>query len=109
MRRRAAIKALRWIAASLLGLVAGLLALVGLILCVTVLLAPLGIPLLLLARRLFRAAGDLVVPRKVRHPIEAIAEAGSGAVDDLAGTVRKRGRRLRRSARKARTRAKRRM
>jgi hypothetical protein len=84
-------KALRWLGASLLGLVGGLLALVGAILCVTIILAPLGIPILFLARRLFRTAGQLVVPRKVRHPIEALTDATSDNASDLGKSARKRG------------------
>ncbi len=63
-------RALRWAGASLLMLLAGLLGLVGAILCVTLILLPLGIPILFLARRLFRTAGQLVVPRAVRHPVD---------------------------------------
>lgn len=63
-------RALRWAGASLLLLLSGLLGLVGLLLCATLLLLPLGIPILFLARRLFRSAGQLAVPRAVRHPIE---------------------------------------
>jgi hypothetical protein len=90
-------RALRWTGASLLVLVGGLLALVGVLLCVTVLLAPLGIPLLFLARRILRAAGDLVVPRQVRHPIEAIGQAGSAAADEVDATGRKGGHRRKRA------------
>ena len=63
-------RALRWAGASLLMLLAGLLGLVGALLCVTLILLPLGIPILFLAKRLFRTAGQLVVPRAVRHPVE---------------------------------------
>lgn len=101
-------KALRWLGASLLGLVGSLLGLVGLVLCVTIVLAPLGIPILLVSRRLFRAAGALVVPGQVRHPLEAISESGSSAVDDLGSAVRKRGQRAKRRAAKATKRTKKR-
>lgn len=43
-----------------LGIVAGLVWLVGLVLCVTVLLIPLGIPVMKLGGRLFTLAGDLM-------------------------------------------------
>jgi len=76
-------KALRWMGASLLGLVAGLLGLIGALLCVTLILAPVGIPLLLLAKRLFKTAGQLVVPRSVRHPLDELDRAGSDAADRL--------------------------
>jgi hypothetical protein len=41
-------------------LVAGVVWLLGAILCVTVLLIPLGMPVLKLGRRLFTLAGDLM-------------------------------------------------
>ena len=53
--------ALLWIAASLLGLV-------GAIMCVTVVLLPLGIPLLGVARRMFTSAVRLMLPRALAHP-----------------------------------------
>ncbi|MFC7495026.1 MULTISPECIES: hypothetical protein [unclassified Nocardioides] len=72
-------RALRWAAASLLMVLAGVLGLLGAVLCVTVVLLPIGIPLVFLARKLFRAAGGLVVPRPVRHPVaEAQDRAGKG-------------------------------
>jgi hypothetical protein len=43
-----------------LGIVAGLVWVVGLVLCVTVLLIPLGIPVMKLGGRLFTLAGDLM-------------------------------------------------
>lgn len=54
---------LLWIVASLIGLVAG-------ILCVTVILLPLGIPLLGLARKLFGQATTMMLPRSLSHPVE---------------------------------------
>lgn len=83
-----------------------MLGLVGLLLCVTVILAPLGIPILFVSQRLIRSAGDLVIPRKVRHPIDAVTEAGSDAADDIGGKARKRRKRLKRSTRKMTKRAK---
>lgn len=94
-------KALRWLGASLLGLVGGLLGLVGAILCVTIILAPLGIPILFLARRLFRTAGQLVVPRQVRHPIEALTDASSESAAGLGKSARKRGKEARKQAKGA--------
>lgn len=78
-------RALRWTAASLVGLVGGILGLVGVLLCVTLILLPLGIPVLFLARKLFRTAGQLVVPRSVRHPV---AEAGRRS-SRAAGTAKR--------------------
>lgn len=72
---------LRALGGSLLWLLAAVLGLVGVLLSVTIILLPLGLPVLWLARKLFRAAMALMVPRKVRHPIEA----ASDAVKDRAG------------------------
>jgi hypothetical protein len=69
-------KILRWLGAGLIAIVAGVLALVGLILCVTLVLAPLGIPILMLARRVFALAGRMVVPRALRHPIDELDRSG---------------------------------
>jgi hypothetical protein len=99
-------KALRWLGASLLWIVGGLLGLVGAILCVTIILAPLGIPILFLARRVFRVAGALVVPRKVRHPIEALSDAASDATSDLGKGARKRGKAARKQGRRTTKKAK---
>lgn len=61
---------------SVVWLVAELLGLVGLLLSVTVILLPLGIPVLMLAKRLFTVAMALIVPRAARHPVEAISKSG---------------------------------
>jgi hypothetical protein len=90
-------KALRWMLACLVWLLSGLVGLVGVLLCVTLILAPLGIPLLFLARRLFTLGGQLVVPRAVRHPIDSLQGAGSDAAD----TARKRGKKAGKDAGKA--------
>jgi hypothetical protein len=60
---------LRGLAAALLWLVAGLLGLLGVILSVTIVLLPLGVPLLFLARRVFGYSMTLLLPRTVRHPV----------------------------------------
>ena len=59
----------RGLAASLLWLVAALLGLLGVILSVTIILLPLGIPLLFLAKRVFGYSMSLLLPGKVRHPV----------------------------------------
>lgn len=71
---RGLIGALLWILAALLGLV-------GVILCVTLILLPLGIPLLAYARRLFTSAVRLMLPPAVAHPVK-----------ELDKTARKKGR-----------------
>lgn len=76
-------KILRWLGAGLVAVVAGVLALVGVILCVTLVLAPLGIPILMLARRVFSLAGRMVVPRALRHPVEELDRSGEAKVGKL--------------------------
>lgn len=78
-------KAFRWVLAGLLGVVGGLLAVVGVLLCVTLVLAPVGLLVLFLAKRLFRMAGQLVMPRRVRHPIDELDRSGSRAASALKG------------------------
>ncbi len=74
--------ALLWIGAALIGLVA-------VVLCVTVILLPLGIPLLGLARRMFTQAVALMLPRALSHP-----------VDESRTRARKKGKKLSRKAKK---------
>jgi len=74
---------------------------------VTLLLLPLGLPLLRLVRRLFRMATRLMLPRAVTHPVE---ELGKGArksgrrarstSQDVASEVGRKGRRASRRLRK---------
>jgi hypothetical protein len=93
-------KFLRWVAASLLGLVAGIVGLLGVVLTATLVLAPIGIPLLFLARRLFGVCGRLVVPHAVRHPLDALDQTGSDATADMKKAIRKKWRRGSKDARK---------
>jgi len=78
-------RALRALVGSLLWILSGLLGLVGALLCVTVILLPLGIPLLYLARRLFKYSMVFFLPRAVRHPAQELGKSakkgGKGAVD----------------------------
>ena len=65
----------RWLGAGLVWVVAGVVALLGVVLSVTVILLPLGIPLLMLARQLSAVAAAMVLPKVVRHPVDALSEA----------------------------------
>src|ERR1700754_1580249 len=65
---RGLLGALLWILAAVLGVV-------GLVLCVTVVLLPLGIPVVGLAGRLFTHAVKLMLPRLVAHPIDEFTKA----------------------------------
>ena len=60
---RGLLGALLWIVASLVGLVA-------VVLCVTVILLPVGIPLLMFARRMFGRSVALMLPRGMSHPVD---------------------------------------
>jgi hypothetical protein len=82
---------LRGIAGALLWIVSLLLMLVGVILCVTVILLPVGIPLLGYARRMFTGSLKLMAPRAVSHPIEQSEKA-----------MKKRGHDVRKSAKRTR-------
>ena len=74
---RGLLGAVLWILASVLGLV-------GLVLCVTIVLLPVGIPLMGVARRLFTSAVQFMLPRALAHP-----------VNELTKTAKKKGRRAR--------------
>src|SRR3954465_10577848 len=60
---------LRGLAASLLWILAGVLGLLGVLLSATLILLPLGIPLLMLAKRVFGYSMVVLMPGKVRHPV----------------------------------------
>jgi hypothetical protein len=72
---RALLGGLVWILACLVGLV-------GALLSVTLILAPVGIPLLFLARRLFGASMALFLPRAMRHPAQELGKKGRKAAED---------------------------
>ena len=77
---------LRALAGSLLWILSGVLGLVGVLLCVTIILLPLGIPLIALARRLFRYSMVFFLPRKVRHPAQELGKsARKGAKKGVKG------------------------
>lgn len=84
---------LRGLAGALLWIVSLLLMLVGVILCVTVILLPVGIPLLGYARRMFTSSIRMMLPRAVSHPVKTADTA-----------MQKRGRDARKQAKRARKR-----
>ena len=63
-------KLLKGLAGSLLWILAGVLGLVSILLCVTIILLPLGIPLLGLSRRLMTTGVQLMLPKAVAHPVK---------------------------------------
>ncbi len=67
-----------------LWILASVVSLVALILCVTILLLPVGIPLLMLGRKLFGQAIRLFMPRGALHPVETSRKASKSAAKDVA-------------------------
>jgi hypothetical protein len=98
-------RVLRGMAGALLWVGAALIGLVGAILCLTVVLLPVGIPLVLLARKMFTSAVRLFMPPALAHPVreagkssrrgmKAARDTGSDATKKVRKTGRKQGRRL---------------
>ena len=100
------IRVLRALLGALLWILAGVVGLLGILLSATVILLPLGIPLLMLARRMFTRSVALVLPRKVSHPVEetgrALRKKGRKSRDAVADVdVQKLGKRARKKASRA--------
>jgi hypothetical protein len=76
---------LRGLAASLLWILAGVLGLVGVVLCVTVILLPLGVPVLMMAKKVFAYSMVVLVPGKVRHPVANAEKSAKSGVKGLFG------------------------
>jgi hypothetical protein len=91
-------KPLRWLGAGLLWIVAGVVGLLGVVLSVTIILLPLGLPLIWLSKKLFAYAAALLVPRSVRHPVSEAGKRGSSLASDLGKQGRRTRRKLERSA-----------
>jgi hypothetical protein len=66
---------LRGLGASLLWILAGVVGLVGIILSATLILLPVGIPLVMLAKKIFGYSMVLLVPGKVRHPVSSMEDS----------------------------------
>jgi hypothetical protein len=78
---------LRGLLGALLWLGAALLGLVGLLLCATLVLLPLGIPVLGYARRLVTRSMRLMLPRVVAHPVQELGDQVHDQRKDAAHTV----------------------
>jgi hypothetical protein len=96
---------LRGVPGAVLWVLAAVIGLVGLLLCVTVILLPLGIPLVKLANRLFCRSVQLMLPCTLVHPVDELTKAGdkparkvSSAASDAAGDAAKEGRKFGKSA-----------
>jgi|tagenome__1003787_1003787.scaffolds.fasta_scaffold19621397_2 hypothetical protein len=81
---------LRGLGASLLWIVAGLVGLVGIVLSATLILLPVGIPLVMLARKIFGYSMVLLVPGKVRHPVASMEDSVHSGTKGLFKKSRKR-------------------
>jgi hypothetical protein len=93
---RGLIGAVLWILAALLGLV-------GLVLCVTIILLPVGIPVLIIARRLITRAVQLMLPRALAHPVKEISKTTTKTgkeVGSVASDAAKKGRKFLHQGRK---------
>jgi len=86
------VRLLRGVAGALLWIVAAVVGLVGALCCVTVVLLPVGIPLLLLARKMFTTSVQLLMPKKLAHPVKAAKDAVSDTGGDVGKKLRKAGR-----------------
>jgi hypothetical protein len=73
--------------------------------CLTILLLPLGIPLLMLSRRLFGQSMRLILPRGVTHPVKetskSLRKSGDKATSKLAD-AKPEGKQLRKQMKKTR-------
>jgi len=78
---------LRALLGSLLWIVAGVVGLVGALLSLTLVLLPVGFPLLLLARKLFAYSMTFFLPRAVRHPAKELRKKGRAGARDAAEGV----------------------
>jgi hypothetical protein len=92
---------LRGIPGAVLWILAAVLGLVGLLLCATVILLPLGIPLVKLAGRLFSRSVQLMLPRAVAHPVAELTKAADkeactvrSAASEAAGHASEKGRKF---------------
>ena len=92
----------RRVGAGLLWVVASLLGLVSLVLCLTIILLPLGIPLLLLTGRLFRVAMRLWAPRGVSHPVDELGKKARSGQKSIKGAAKAGHEDLRKRTRRAR-------
>jgi hypothetical protein len=96
---------LRGLAGAVLWILAAVVGLVGILLCVTIVLLPVGWVLMGYAGRLFALAMKLILPRAVTHPTETVGKSlhdlGRQAKEEVSSAlpdrkrVRKRARRLR--------------
>jgi hypothetical protein len=106
---------LRGLGGVLLWIVASLIGLLGAVLCVTIILLPLGIPVLLVARRMFGISTKLLLPREMTHPVDEASKSlrktrkkagkkleDAPGTDDVADAGKKARKRVRKGGRRLR-------
>jgi hypothetical protein len=69
-------RVLRGLGGALLWIVGGLVGLVAVLLCVTVILLPVGLPLLRLSKTMIGNAVRLMLPRPLAHPVKETEKSG---------------------------------
>lgn len=82
-------RVLRTLSGALLWILACVLGLVAVVLCVTIILLPIGLSLLGIARRMFTSAVRLMMPGKLAHPVRAGKKDLTGAAGKSAKRVRR--------------------
>jgi hypothetical protein len=80
-------RVVRGLVGSLLWILACVVGLLGVVLSVTLILLPLGIPLLFLARKLFKYSMTFFLPRVVRHPAQELGRKSRRSAGDAADAV----------------------
>lgn len=78
---------LRGLGGALLWLVASVVGLVAVILCVTILLLPVGLPLLRVARKMFGRSARLMLPAALAHPVKSAKDSLSDAGSEVSSGV----------------------
>ncbi|KUI27269.1 hypothetical protein AU196_01705 [Mycobacterium sp. IS-1742] len=81
-------RVLRGLLGALLWILAGVIGLVGFVLCLTAILLPIGVPLLGLARRLLTHAVQLMMPRGVAHPVKELTKTTDKTTRNARKTLR---------------------
>jgi hypothetical protein len=80
-------RVLRAAGGCLLLILTGVVGLLGAVLSVTIILLPIGLPLLWSAKKLFGFSMALFLPRAVRHPAQELGKKARGGASDAADTV----------------------
>ena len=80
-------RVLRGLGGAVLWIVASVVGLLAVVLCVTVILLPLGLPLLAQARRMFTTSVRLMLPPAMAHPVKTMDKKSRKKKDDAADAM----------------------